>query len=260
MKKELVPLFGVAFIVATIATGVFYGIATTGNHGRPSGPQVSLVVAAKDMTRGTLIANSDVKLVNWSGTELPKWAFRSPEEVAGRMVTVDVAAEEPLTALRLASPDSPEGAAAAVQRGTRAVSVQLASVGGVARMLRPGDRVDVQVIYSAPSAGEPNAALRTLLQNIEIIHIDLGADPGARSTPPVVTLMASPEEADMLALADAAARVRLVLRHPADDTKTARQRINFNSLVQGSLPGGTARPGAQAGAAPGGLARNLAVH
>ncbi|MCP5117545.1 MAG: hypothetical protein GY953_42525, partial [bacterium] len=53
---------------------------------------------------------------------------------------------------------------------------------------------------------------------------------------PVVTLLARPEEADVLGLADASAQIRLVLRHPLDDEITPRGSITLAGALKKAPP------------------------
>jgi hypothetical protein len=108
----------------------------------------------------------------------------------------------------------------------RAVSVRASDSSGVLRLLRPGNRVDVQVVASVHGA-EPS--LRTVLQNLEVLSID-AAESGGRSGAPVVTFLATPAEADQLGLADSAARIRLLLRNPLDRGAGSRPRLSMAGL------------------------------
>jgi hypothetical protein len=53
---------------------------------------------------------------------------------------------------------------------------------------------------------------------------------------PEVTVLVRPEQVDIVALADTASRVRLVLRNRQDHSGTAAERIDLTSLFQGPLP------------------------
>ena len=59
MKKNLVPLLGIAFVVAIISTGIFYGLFV-GKLKSASVPSQSIVVAARNLDRGTALQAADV--------------------------------------------------------------------------------------------------------------------------------------------------------------------------------------------------------
>ncbi|MCW5977225.1 MAG: hypothetical protein KIT09_04070 [Bryobacteraceae bacterium] len=121
------------------------------------------------------------------------------------------------------------GDALGIPSGMRAVSVHVVDSSGVVRLLRPGHRVDVQMVYSL-AGNPPGTALRTVAQNLEVFRSDDGA-PGERPSAPVVTLLARPDEADALGLADTAARIRLLLRHPKDAEISERKSLELTALT-----------------------------
>jgi flagella basal body P-ring formation protein FlgA len=62
MKKNMVPLLGIAFIVAIISTGVFYGLFAGKLRSSSELPSHGIVVAARDLDRGTVIQASDLRI------------------------------------------------------------------------------------------------------------------------------------------------------------------------------------------------------
>ena len=68
MKKNLVPLLGIAFVVAVATTGIFYGLFVGKMDATPG---KSLVVAAKELKPGEVIAKEDVRTVPWAAETLP---------------------------------------------------------------------------------------------------------------------------------------------------------------------------------------------
>jgi Flp pilus assembly protein CpaB len=50
----------------------------------------------------------------------------------------------------------------------------------------------------------------------------------------VVTLLTRPQDVDILAVADSAARVRLALRNPLDQEKPARGSLTLGTVIRGS--------------------------
>jgi pilus assembly protein CpaB len=233
MKKNLAPLIGIAFVVAIISTGIFYGLFVKPMGARQSEAAPALiVVAARDLPRGSAISPADVKLSARAAGQVPPGALRRPEQAGGLTLTSGVRAGDPVTESHLASASSGAGAALGVPSGMRAVSVYVNETSGVLAMLKPGHRVDVQVVKQRGEETE----LRAVLENIQVLNSQPHGD--GRNATSVVTLLATPAESDMLALADSGARVRLALRNPLDDRKTLRG------------PGTQVRPPTRAATAP----------
>jgi Flp pilus assembly protein CpaB len=124
-----------------------------------------------------------------------------------------------------------DGDTLGIPAGMRAVSVNAIASSGIVKLLKAGHRVDVQMVY--PIGSKPGATgLRTVVQNLEVYRVEEGQG-GREQSAAVVTLLARPDEADVLGLADAAARVRLLLRHPEDSEVTVRKSVELNALTVG---------------------------
>jgi len=220
-------------VVAIVATGVFYGLFVS-NLKSNAGPGKTLVVAAKQLEAGRILTAADVKAIAWPGEEVPKGAFENVSEVTGKTVFDGIGEAEPLFASRLNSEDG-EGRGAGVPAGMRAVSVHVSDSSGIVAMLRAGHKVDVQVLVKHGKEAS-TTELRTALENLEVLSV---LPKSGQSTQgenlPVVTLLAKPSEADILALADSGAHVRLTLRNALDDATRTRSAVSLNAIMQSSV-------------------------
>jgi pilus assembly protein CpaB len=209
----MVPLLGIAFVVAILSTGLFYGLFAGKLHSA-QGPSQTLVVAARNLDRGTVLQASDLRVAEIRGGATLASSFAKPEDAVGWTVLDTVRENEPLSRKRAASKDGGGEGSSAVKSGMRAVSVRVSESAGVVSLLHSGSRVDVQAVSDRNGTTE----LRTIVQNIEVLAVGtpLDAGPGTRVGTQVVTLLAQPRDADLAALADSGGRVRLVLRNPLD--------------------------------------------
>jgi pilus assembly protein CpaB len=211
MKKNLVPLLGVAFVAAVAATGIFYGLLMQKlRQPQAAGPQ-QVVVAARALPRGAVLQAADLKRIALPPAALPRQPLSLIEQAAGLTLLEPLTANQPLAQAHVAARGAAGGASLAIPPGFRAVSIHPADSGGVVAMLGSGSRVDIQVIERQPGGRE--LRLRRLLQDVEVLSTGGPEGGGAR---PVVTLLVTPADADRLTLADAAMQIRLVLRNPAD--------------------------------------------
>jgi pilus assembly protein CpaB len=218
MKQKLAPLLGIAFVVALISTGVFYGlfVGKTQSSGSDQ-PHFTVVMASRALARGAVIQATDLKVSSFAGAEPPKGSFSMPDQLVGTTVLDTIAANEPVVESRLASHK-------AIPAGMRAVSIHVTDSSGVVAMLHPGYKVDVQVLSEA---NRGDVALRTALQNIEVLTVS--APDGGK---PVVNLVVTPDDAELLGLADSAARVRLVLRNPTDESRRTPSVLPSSNLFR----------------------------
>ena len=230
MKRNIVPLLGIAFVVAIAATGIFYGLFVGKiKDAAANAPKISVVVAARAIPGGTVLKAGDVKLTRWAGSQPVKGAFATVEEVVGKTVFTPVDESEPVTQARLATKGSSGGLN--IAQGMRAISVTIWESGGIMAILRQGHRVDLQAV----SGQQGDSRVRTILQDTEVLSLNAPEQvPGRQPGGPTVTLLVSPRDADRLALADSSAKLRLLLRNPIDREQGARPALMMANLFQES--------------------------
>jgi pilus assembly protein CpaB len=228
-KKNLVTLLGIALVVALVSTGVFYGLFVTKLKSEDSGK--SLVVAAKPLEAGTVLSAGDLKAISWTAAELPQGAFERTDDVVGKTLFGTLSQGEPVLAARLAS-EKGDGPSAGIPAGMRAISIHVSDSSGVMSLLHAGHRVDVQVIL--PKTQNASATLKTALENVEVLSASAKPEPNSQGfNLPVVTLLVKPTDADILALADSGARIRLALRNPLDTATRPHVALSVPALMQG---------------------------
>ena len=226
MKRNIVPLLGIAFVVAIVSTGAFYGLFAGKLRSTSSGPGRTIVVAARNLDRGTVIQAADLRTSELKGTL--QGAYSKPEEAVGVTLLEAVQQNEPLLSNRVANRDA--RSRSGVPKGMRALSIRVSESTGVVGLLHAGSRVDVQAVSDRGVITE----LRTILQNVEVLAVGSQLEPvgGNRPPAPVVTVLAYASDADAVALADSGARVRLTLRNPIDDDAAPRKAMALASLFQ----------------------------
>ncbi len=213
MKRNLLPLFGVALVAAVAATGVFYALLPAGAAGGAAAAQATVVVAARDIALGAALRAEDLRVEPWRQGAPPEGAVRLASDAAGRVALRPIAAGELLQAGSLGPASA--GTLAAIPQGLRAVSLHPVDSQGVVAMLQPGSLVDVQVVNVRGAT-----YARRVLEEVQVLQVQKGDGQHA-----VVTVVAKPEDADRLSLADALQQIRLLARNPAEnsgDGRTAR--------------------------------------
>ncbi len=235
-KNNLYKLLGIAFVVAIVSTGIFYGLFVSKMSSK-TGSGKMLVVAAKTLKAGVVLQSTDVKLIPWPAQQLPKGAFERVDQVAGNTVFDPINEDEPVFAAHLATDKTAGGSG--VPTGMRAVTVHVTDSTGIMALLRGGQRVDVQVVVGR---GENKETLvRTALENIQVLAVGTQSEQSSQgATLPVVTLLASPAAADILAAADSGARVRLILRNPLDQELSERTSLSLGAVMRSAGAGASA--------------------
>ena len=225
MKKNMVPLLAIAFVVAIVSTGLFYGLfASKLSNSSSNLPKQNVVVAARKLPRGAVLVASDVQVAEIRGSTAFSNAFTKPEQVIGSTLLDAIDANQALTKSGLVSANTPDGT---VPPGMRAITIHVLESGGVLALLHPGSRVDIQAVSDRTSApGESHTVLRTIFQNVEVLSTSAQTEQVALRFPaPPVTVLLRAEDSDALAVADTGARLRLTLRNRLDEAGSDRAAV-----------------------------------
>ena len=229
MKRNMVPLLGIAFVVAIISTGVFYGLfagklrsSSTELNGRP------IIVAARELERGRVVETADLRVSQMRGTL--SGSFSKPEELLGATLVLPVKENEPFLQDRVAlhAPASGESRGS-VSSGMRAISIRVTESDGVVNLLHSGSKIDIQAV----SDRNGNVELRTILENVEVLAVTPPSDPN-RSGVRVVAVLTRAQDADVVALADSGARIRVALRNPLDEATSSPRPLTLASVFRPS--------------------------
>lgn len=222
MNSRIVTALAISAGLALVITGVFYQVALRDATAREI-PMSEVVIAATDLEVGSEIQPGELRVKPWPSGQLPRDGFEDIELVIGRVPMSRILAEEPVLDRRLAAPGAGVGLATKVPDGMRAMSIRVDDVNGVAGFVVPEARVDVLITgvpRDNPSGGRMT---KTILGNVRVLSAGEHLAPDASGRPqrvPVVTLLLTPEQSEMVTLAQSQGRIQLVLRN-ANDAEVA---------------------------------------
>lgn len=179
---------------------------TAGHHGRAvtrPPPTAPVVVAARDIPGGTTLQPSATRIARLPTSLVPAGALRSVDAAIGRTVGAPLRRGEPITDVRLVG-----RALAAELAGTGAVAtpVRLAD-SDTARLLRPGDTVDV---LAAPQRGDAGSA-RVVATDARVMAVPL-PDPDSTADGALVVLAMPENAARTVAAATTSGQITVTLR------------------------------------------------
>ena len=195
--------------------------------------ETEVVVAARDLPLGTVLTAEDVKLIGWPGSLLPEGYSSSVEEVLGRGVITNVVLNEPLISSKIAVKEAGGGLPIVIPEGMRGVSVRVDDVISIAGYVLPGTRVDVLVTLDAGGQSD-NPVTKLILQNMAVLTSGQVIEQGTDGEPiqvTVITMLATPEQAETLVLAATRGRIQLALRNTLDVDSVSTEGVRLNSLV-----------------------------
>ena len=206
--------------------------------------RVNIVLLARSLPVGAVVTERDVRLVAWPGEALPSGYIRSIQDAVGRGVITPVAENEPLLAAKMSTKDAGGGLPIIIRDGMRAVSVRVDEVIGVAGFVLPGTRVDVMLTLDK-NTSRPQAITKTLLQNVQTLAAGQSVTrdkEGKPQTVTVVTVLVSPDDAELLALAAKEGRLQLALRNTLDTLAVATSGARADKLSPSGTSTSASRP------------------
>ena len=213
---------------------------------RPKEEMLRVVVAIRELPRGTALTNADIEYKEIPIADVPENAMTETEEAVDRTSLVRVGRHSILVKGEL-SPKGQTGMEAQILPGMRAFTILTPTVAsGVAGFVVPGNKVDVLLtlggsIYASRSglshSGDsfgPGVTM-TLLYNIEILAVDQRLDrPSEMKVDPKelqsVTLLVTPEQASKLTLSQNKGVLQLALRNPTDGEAVSTAPITLADL------------------------------
>jgi pilus assembly protein CpaB len=202
-------LFVLSVVLAVAATAAVRArLAALEARAARAGPGRSVVVAATDLDRGTVLEPSVLGTREIPARFLPPGRLASAEEAIGRTLAASVLAGEPVTSARLAPMGGP--VAALIPTSLRAVPVPSVLP---PTTVHPGDRVDVHATFAT---GQPYT--ETVVAGAEVLTV---ASAGSVGTEPsqgggTLLILVGPESAERLAFARAFADLSVALVSAAD--------------------------------------------
>jgi pilus assembly protein CpaB len=241
-RNRTVVVIAIALVTATIAS---YGVYTAVQRipvRQVEVPSVYAVVASTHLPVGTLVTKDHVKLVPWPERNQMPGAFVTIEPVIDRGVIQPIAENEPLTESKLAPTGAGGGLPPTIPAGMRAISVKVNEVIGVAGFVIPGSRVDVLVTVDETSGVRQGSMSRVVVSNVQVLTAGTRFDQekaradGKPIPTTVVTLLATPPDAERITLASSEGKLMLTLRNPLDTLPTETQGVRVANLLGAPAP------------------------
>ena len=221
MDRRFLTVLGVSLVFALVVSAIFYQLTARAGAPAAKAPESKemkdVVVAAKPLGIGASIKPGDVKVSKVPIDQFPKGGFSKVEEVMDRPVVSSILLDEAVIVGRLGERGSGQGIAPIIPVGMRAVTVRVTEVVGVAGFVLPGMRVDVLVTGRPPDSND--TITTTVLQNIVVLSAGQTYQPDAKGqaiNASTVTVLVTPEQAELLTLAGNEGRIQLVLRNGSD--------------------------------------------
>lgn len=206
-------------------------------------PEDTVVVAAIPLRFGDRLTEENTREIPWTASVLPDGSFRTRAELieseeGDRQVLTSIEANEPILNWKITGAGERASLSSVLADGTRAVSIRVNDVLGVAGFVLPGDRVDIMLTREE----NKESFVDVLLQGVKVLAIDQSAND--REENPIVVKTVTVEvqtvEAQKLVLAAGVGQLSLALRESASGDEEVTRRISLGDLS--GEPAGTLVP------------------
>jgi pilus assembly protein CpaB len=215
------------------------------------GAKVRVVVATVDINEMETIDETMLQVIEKPSKYAEKDALSDPENAVGLITLAPIKAGEAILPNKIIKPGPVTGLALQVAPSKRAVTVPIDETRGVARLINPGDRIDLVAALDVGKGLAQKREIKTIMQDVvvlatglrvvndlPVLYEKMGREDFIKNlrgdtTFNSITIEASPEEAQDLIyiLSTSPGSLFLTLRHPSDHTKKRMPEANVDSLM-----------------------------
>lgn len=223
MKSKSIILLAVAAGCGLVA---MLGVQRMLSGNQNNSEQVAVLVARTDIDPGVRLDETNVAFHSLPKESVPPGAVTSKEEFDDRALKSRAFAGQPI-ALQQLGEKGIYGSTITIPVGMRVVTVAVNATMTHSGLMKAGDRVDLLVTYKVtkPKIGTVSRT-KTFLKFIEVYSMDrtvAGSEQmeKAESIAKNVSLVVTPEQANLLKLAESKGPLHLALRSKLDDADVA---------------------------------------
>lgn len=247
----------------SIAAGVFaaflifsYTQEKTKEISKVFGINTSVVVATQYIQEMATVQESMVELVQMPAKFVQPGHVKHIEEVVGLVALAPIDAGEQILINKVIVPGPETGLSIQVSPGNRAITIPINDKRAVAKLLKPGDRVDMLVALDLNTGGSQKRYIKTLMQDVVIlatgtrvmnelprIYEELGGQGQIvnlrmENKFSNITIEATPEDSQKIVylLSTSPESIFFTLRHPSDNSFEAPlKQVELADLLGGGI-------------------------
>lgn len=215
------------------------------------GTKRNVVVASDDIPEMGTINETSLQMVERPEKFVEPNAIFNIEDAVGLVALAPIKKGEQLLMTKIIKPGPLTGLSLQVAPSKRAISIPIDEMRGVAKLLKPGDRVDLITALDVGTGQKMRKEVKTFLQDIPILATGIKVsnelprlfeDNGDSYTVrnmredtafTTITVEVSPEEAQELVyiLATSPGGLFVSLRHPTDRSRSRKGNATINTVL-----------------------------
>ena len=213
--------------------------------------EVLVVVAKSDINEMETIDASMLEIAKRPSTFAEPGAIANPDEIVGQVALVPIKATEQVLESKVMKPGPVTGLSMQVAPGKRALTIPIDEMRGVAKLIKPGDRIDIIAAVDVGRGANQRREVKTLLQNVTVLATGLrvvnelprlfetvGKEDFIKNirsdtTFGNITVEVSPKDSQKLVyiLSTSPGSLFMTLRHPSDNKANQLAQTTVDSLL-----------------------------
>lgn len=215
------------------------------------GAKQRVVVATKDINEMETIDESKLSIEDRPIDFVQPQALQDPERAVGMVALAPIKVGEQILESKIMEPGPVTGLSLQVAPTKRAVTIPIDETRGVAKLLKPGDRIDLVAALEVGKGPTQRREVKTILQDVVVLATGLrivnelprlfervGKEDFIKNIRSdtnfnTITVEASPQDAQGLIyiLATSPGSLFITLRHPSDRAKTTLTQSNIDTIL-----------------------------
>lgn len=215
------------------------------------GAKQRVVVATKDINEMETIDESKLSIEDRPVDFVQPQALQDPERAVGMVALAPIKSGEQVLESKIMEPGPVTGLSLQVAPTKRAVTIPIDDTRGVAKLLKPGDRIDLVAALDVGRGATQRREVKTIMQDVVVLATglrivnelprlfervgkeDFIKNIRADTNFSTITIEASPQDTQSLIyiLATSPGSLFITLRHPSDRTKLSLAPSNIDSIL-----------------------------
>ncbi len=223
------------------------------------GAKTTVLIAKQDINEMSPIGEESVEVVERPQEYIEPGVLSQPSEALGMVALNTIRKGEQILSTKITKPSPLTGLSLQVAPGKRAMTIPVDEMRGVAKLLKPGDRVDMIAMVSKGQGQNQTKEVKTIMENVVVLatgvkimnELPVLYEKDARGDQIIVnnltrdtkfssiTVEASPSDSQKLIyiLATDPSKLFITLRHPSDSGLGATTPTNQNTISGISFTG-----------------------
>ncbi len=189
--------------------------------------KLATVVVAKEIIEiDGLLSEDNCQVEKWPAEIIPLNALKSLDDIKDKAVTTRIGKGLPLLTDDVV--DKQFVVSLPIPPGYRAQAIKVAADGTIDGLIRPGDRIDVIVVYNEKQGNISTTTAKTFLKNVQVFSIDRKtrrdsaisreAAASASKGTSILSVLVTEKQTEELALAQRLGTLQIALRGPDDSS------------------------------------------